>query len=342
MKIDGFGVTKDNKECRLFTISNDRMSLSVTDFGATMVNLNVQNNRNGMTDILLGYDDVKGYEEDTVYLGCNVGRCANRIAKGEFKLNGEYYELDRNDNPHCLHSGYSSYSKRMWRVIDYRDNGVTFGLISPHMDQGFPGELNIKISYTVTDNGFEIDYKATTDADTVVNLTNHSYFNLNGHDDGDMTNCLLRLNADHFAPITVDYIPTGEIRTVHGTAMDFRVAKSIGRDIDSGEAQVVKAGGYDHNFCVGSYDGTLKPVVKMNSIVTGIEMQIATDYPGVQVYSGNMLNGVHGKKGCVYEKRSGICFEPQYYPNAVNQYGFLSPILHKGTEYYKRIRYSFS
>ena len=342
MKHRTFGYTKDGKQTELYTLKTGRFALSVSDYGSSLVNLAVLGPDMVSVDVVLGYDDVTGYEEDAgSYLGCNVGRNANRIGQACFSLNGVTYQLDKNDGENNLHSGYEPYSKRIWKVEKLNDAFITFSLESPHMDQGFPGNVKLYVTYEIlNEESFRIVYEAETDADTVINLTNHSYFNLNGEGAGGIEDHHLTMYADCFTPTGAGSIPTGEIRAVEGTPMDFRRGKRVGRDIGADYEQLTLAGGYDHNW-VTRTDGMVHDIVKVRGDITGITMEIATDYPGVQMYTGNYLDGLKGKKGHVYTKRTGICFEPQFYPDAVNRPEFISPVCKVGEKYRKEIIYKF-
>ncbi len=337
-----FGYTKDGKQTELYIFRTGRFELAVSDYGSTLVNLVVLGPDMVSVDVVLGYDSVSGYEEDAgSYLGCNVGRNANRIANASFTLNGIAYQLDKNDGENNLHSGFSPYSKRIWNVEKQTDTLITFSLESSHMDQGFPGNLKLFVTYEIlSEDSFRILYEAESDEDTVINLTNHSYFNLNGEGAGGIEDHHLTMYADCFTPTGAGSIPTGEICTVEGTPMDFRKGKRVGKDIGADYDQLILAGGYDHNW-VTRTDDKVHDIVKVQGDISGITMKIATDYPGVQMYTGNYLDGIKGKKGHIYTKRTGICFEPQFYPDAINKPEFISPVCRAGEKYRKEIVYSF-
>ncbi len=330
------------KNTLLFTMSTSKYSLSVSDYGSSLIDLVVKDKEGNPIDIVLGYDDVSGYETDAGnYFGCNVGRNANRISNAKFVLNDVEYNLDKNDGMNNLHSGCNPYSKRIWDVEQKEEGRIVFSLESPHMDQGFPGNLKMYVTYeVVNDNTFRIVYEAVPDRDTIINMTNHSYFNLNGEGSGTICNHRVTLWADSFTPADKYSIPTGEIISVENTPMDFRKGKTIGEEIEAGTEQLINGKGYDHNW-ITDVSGRLHDIVRVEGDKSGIVMTIATDYPGVQMYTGNFLNGVYGKKGHIYSKREGLCFEPQYYPDAVNRPEFISPICQSGEKYRKEIVYTF-
>lgn len=343
MEVKDFGRLLDGCAARLFVFGNEKLKLAVSDYGTSLVNLIVPDKSGGPVDIVLGYEDVSGYEKDeSCYLGCNVGRNANRIRDGRFLINGREYILDKNDGKNNLHSGAHPYSKRMWTVGKYNDESVTFALKSPHMDQGFPGEADIRITYELLEGAaFRIRYEAVSDKDTIVNMTNHSYFNLNGEGSGNVLHHRLTLYADAFTPADAESIPTGEIVPVAGTPMDFRSGKTIGQDIGEKYQPLIFAKGYDHNFVLDDQKGC-RPAAEVLGDETGIVMRIETDYPGMQVYTANYVKDVKGKNRHIYGPREGVCFEPQFFPDAVNQDKFISPLLKAGERYKKEIIYRFS
>lgn len=343
MIIKNFGNLSNGETASLYILNNKDMEISVTDFGTSLVSLKVPDRHGQLTDIVLGYDDVTGYEKDaTNYIGCNVGRNANRIAHGCFEYNNKTYILEKNAGNDNLHSGYNPYSKRLWTVEYAEENKIIFSLLSPHLDQGFPGNIKIFITYELLPEcQLKITYSGTPDADTILNITNHSYFNLNGHGNGNCFNHTLSVNADYFTPSNAHSITTGEIESVVDTPMDFRTGKDIGRDIDKPYLQLIQAQGYDHNWCIRDYDGSLKNAVNVSAKSTGISMSVSTDYPGIQIYTSNYLNNVHGKNGVLYHKRCAVCFEPQFFPNAIQHKNFVSPICKAGQSFHKEIIYKF-
>ena len=337
MKTRAFG------EATLYTFENKNgMVMEVTDFGATLYSLLVPDKEGNLCDVVLGYDTPKEYMgESNTGFGATIGRNGNRIGKATFTLNGKTYQLEKNNNGNNLHSGLNYYHHRMWEVKEVTDSSITFSLHSPDGDQGFPGTFDVDVTYTLTDeNELKIDYYGIPQEDTVVNMTNHTYFNLNGHASGDVLEQEVWMDADAFTATDEALIPTGEIVNVEGTPMDFRVKKAIGRDIDADYEALIFGGGYDHNWCLNN-KGKFAKVIEMSSALSGITMEVYTDLSGVQMYSGNFLEKEVGKQGIVYHKRAGICFETQYYPDAINHENFPSPVCKKGEEYKTTTIYKF-
>lgn len=324
-----FGKSKNNEDVFLYSFENEKgWKMIVSNLGAVLTNLWITDKSGKLVDVVLGFDTLAEYEtNDDSYLGATVGRSANRLAEAKFELNGVSYQLSKNDNENNLHSGPNGYQIRMWEVKALEEDSITFFLHSPDGDQGYPGALDLEVSYQLTEEGIKITYLGQSDKDTIFNPTNHSYFNLNGHQSGTILNHRLQLNASGFTPMkNSDSIPTGEIISVEGTPMDFRISKVIGQDIDSDFEQLVYAKGYDHNFVL---DKELDTFAELIGDQSGIRMKAATDLPGVQFYSGNFFTGLEGKEGAVYKKREGMCLETQYFPNAVNEPNFDTPLLEK-------------
>jgi len=343
MKKRDFGIGAKGEKATLYTFENaNGMVMEVTDFGATLYSLLVPDKDGNPVDVVLGYDSPQGYMGPSgTGFGATIGRNGNRIGKAQFTLNGKTYELDKNNNGNNLHSGLDYYHYRMWNVKETTENSITLSLHSPDGDQGYPGTLNVDVTYTLTDdNELCIDYCGKVYADTIVNMTNHSYFNLNGHASGNVLEHELWMDADAFTATDEKLIPTGEIVPVEGTPMDFRVKKTVGRDIEKQYEALIFGGGYDHNWCLNN-QGEFAKVVELSSEISGITMEVYTDLPGVQVYSGNFLKEEIGKDGIVYKKRQGICFETQHYPDAINHENFPSPIVKEGEEYKTTTVYKF-
>lgn len=343
MKQRSFGTGRNGEAATLYTFENKNgMVMEVSDFGATLYSLIVPDKDNNPCDVVLGYDSPDGYMGPSgTGFGATIGRNGNRIGKARFVLNGKTYELDKNNNGNNLHSGLDYYHYRMWEVKETTENSITFSLHSPDGDQGYPGTFDVDVTYTLTeDNALQIDYYGVPQADTIVNMTNHSYFNINGHASGTILEQEVWVDADAFTATDVELIPTGEIVPVEGTPMDFRVKKKIGRDIGENYEALVFGGGYDHNWCLNN-NGKFAKVIEMSSDVSGITMEVYTDLPGVQIYSGNYLGEEKGKDGIVYHKRQGICFETQHYPDAINHDNFPSPVVKAGEEYRTRTVYKF-
>ena len=327
-----FGNNKKGEAATLYTFENKNgMEMQVTDFGATLYALLVPDKDGIKRDVVLGYDDPQGYEGPAgTFFGATVGRNANRISKGSFICNGVTYQLDKNNGNNNLHSGLDFWSFRIWDVKETTDNSITFELHSPDGDQGYPGAVDVEVRYTLTDEN----------ADTPINLTNHSYFNLNGHDSDNVRNLILWMDADGFTRTDEELIPTGEILPVEGTPMDFRVKKEVGRDIDVDYEALNLGKGYDHNWALNN-NGQYAKVAELVSVGTGIKMEVYTDLPGVQIYTANWVDQEQGKNGAVYNQNQGICFETQFFPDAVNHENFVTSICKKGEDYRTMTAYKF-
>ncbi|MDM3870067.1 aldose epimerase family protein [Porticoccus sp. W117] len=335
-----FGKLDDGREVGLTTLSNSAgMRVAIMDLGATIVELHTPDRDGNLADITLGFDNPGQYLTDSPYFGAIVGRYANRIKDGKFTLEGQDYSLAVNNGPNALHGGLVGFDKRLWRSqgkSSGSDASVTFSLVSEDGDEGYPGTLKVQVTYTLDDsNRLRVDYLATTDKTTVVNLSQHAYFNLNGHGAGEIIGHQLMLNASHYTPVDATLIPTGEIATVVDTPMDFRQAKTIGRDIAVGHQQLAFGGGYDHNWVLDkSGTESLQLAASAYTPKTGRTMAIYTDQPGIQFYAGNFLDGtVTGKDGVVYHYRNGFCLETQHYPDSPNQPNFPSTVLKPGEQY---------
>lgn len=335
MLTKGFGKSKKGEPATLYIFKNHSgMVMEVSDFGATLHALRVPKSEGVLLDVVLGYDDAESYEHASdTFMGATVGRNANRIREGRFSLNGKTYQLDINNGSNNLHSGLDYYSFRIWKVKSVEDNSITFSLHSPDGDQGYPGAVEVEVTYTLAeDNSVAISYYAVPDKDTIINLTNHSYFNLSGHDSGDILKQELWIDADSFTATDETQAPTGKIIAVEGTPMDFRVRKEIGRDIGVDYTALNIAKGYDHNMILNHSDGA-KKIAELYSKDSKITMEVYTDLEGMQIYTANYVHNEQGKQGAVYQKNQGICFETQHYPDAVNHEHFPSPIYKKGEEF---------
>lgn len=337
-----FGYTKDGTETHLYLLENKNgLKAQVSDYGASLVRLLVPDKEGRIVDVVHGYDNVTGYERGDASIGATVGRSANRIGGAQIEINGVKYELDKNDNGNNLHSGCDYYQKRIWKVADHSSNQITFLLHSPDGDQGYPGALDMHVTYRLDDeNTLNICYEAVPDQDTVINMTNHSYFNLNGHNSGSVLEHTVTLEADYFTPADEESIPTGEIRSVEGTPMDFRQGKVLGQEIDNDYEPLRFGGGYDHNWVLKNKGGFAK-VAEVASDRNGIRMEVYTDLPGVQMYTANFLDNESGKDGAFYTRRSAVCLETQYFPDAVHHDNFPSPVCRKGEKYYTHTAYRF-
>lgn len=337
-----FGSLKEGRRVRLFILENDAgMSAAVTEYGANLVSLDVPDKKGRLRDVVLGYDHVGGYEEGEASIGATVGRNANRIGGAAFVINGKEYKLEKNDNGNNLHSGPDVYNKRMWETEEAGDAKVTFLLHSKDRDQGYPGSLDMRVTYELTEeNELYITYDAVPDQDTVINMTNHSYFNLNGHNSGTVLKHRVMLNADYFTRADGESIPTGELVDVTGTPMDFRTAHAVGDEIEADYEAIRFGGGYDHNWVLKN-NGKFDKVAQAEGEDSGIVMEVWTDLPGMQMYTANFLAGEKGKDGAVYGKRDAVCFETQYFPDAVNKENFKSPVCRAGERYHTVTAYKF-
>ncbi len=343
MKTQSFGKAKNGAQATLYCFENAAgMVMEVTDFGATLYALKVPDKNGQPRDVVLGYDSPMEYlSGSNTAFGATIGRNGNRIGEARFELNGKTYQMDQNEKGNNLHSGFDYYHYRMWNAKASTDNSITFSLHSPDGDQGFPGNFDIDVTYTLTDDGeLRIDYCGVPDHDTVANMTNHSYFNLNGHDSGSILEHEVWVDADAFLATDADQIPTGEIVPVAGTPMDFRTKKPIGRDIGADDDQMKIAGGYDHNWCLNNH-GVFAKVASLFSGESGITMDVCTDRPGVQIYTANYLREEPGKGGAVYKTHQGICFETQGYPDAIHHSNFPSVICRAGEPYQTTTVYRF-
>lgn len=332
-----FGVLPSGEEASLYTISCGFLTAVVTDYGATLVKLMVPDKNGVPADVVLGYDHVDGYRTGSAYLGATVGRNANRIGGAAFELNGRTITLSKNDNGNNLHSGPDGYSYRMWKVLSHTDSSISFTLISPNGDQGFPGEARIRVTYTLQADGLEIVYDASCNQDTVFNMTNHTYFNLAGHDHPEAAmDQVLTLPGRYFNPDDAENIPTGEQRRVDGTPMDFRSPKPIGQDLHADYEPLHLQNGYDHNFEVYT-----NPCAILSDPKSGRTLAISTDCPGIQLYSGNFLDTT-GKGGVHYGKNSGVALETQFAPDSLHHPDWPQPVTPAGTVYHSRTFYKLS
>ncbi len=347
IKVERFGETPDGSQVDLYTLTNENgVSASFTNLGGIWVSMMVPDKDGKLADVVLGYDTVEKYLVNSPHLGATIGRNANRIGNAAFTLNGIRYELYANDGPNNLHSAPAFYRTRIWEVeLDESSLGsrVSFSLNSPDMDQGYPGNAQITVSYTLTDeNSVMIHYHMVSDQDTVANFTNHSYVNLAGHGKGNIGTHQVWIDADYFTPIDSVLIPDGRILPVKGTTMAFPTMKPIGRDIGGDDEQLVLGNGYDHNWVLNHKAGELSLCAKAYEPESGRLMEVYTDLPGVQFYTANFLTGdMPGKEGAVYGFRHAYCFETQYYPDSVNKPQFPSPFLKAGEVYETTTIYKF-
>jgi aldose 1-epimerase len=344
-----FGKTADGAPVDLYTLTNARgMEAGIITYGGTVVSLKAPDRRGRMADIVLGCDTMEAYEKNTAYLGALIGRYGNRIAKGEFTLNGVKYTLAKNNGENHLHGGVKGYDKVVWSAAPASGKGgpsLKLTYLSKDGEEGYPGNLSITVVYTLTNaNELRIDYAATTDKATVVNLTHHSYFNLAGEGAGDILGHELYLNADRFTPTDSGAIPTGELRSVKGTPMDFLQPTAIGARIEETTDEQINFGkGYDHNWVLNGGGRGLSLAARVHEPKTGRVMEVYTTEPGIQFYTGNYLDGtIAGKGGKTYERRTGFCLETQHYPDAPNKPAFPSTTLKPGGKYTQTTTYKFS
>jgi len=346
--VEPFGVTPEGKNVDLYTLSNDNgMTVTIMEYGATVVSIIVPDKDGNPVDVALGFDDLQGYIDHSPYFGCVVGRYGNRIAEGKFELDGKTYTLAANNGPNHLHGGEKGFDKRIWQGEINEESAapsVDFTYVSADGEEGYPGELRSLITYTLTpDNGLRIDYISHTDKPTPVNLTNHTYFNLDGEGTGSILDNTLMLKAKQFVPVDETFIPLGDLREVKGTPFDFTTPHKIGARIDSDHQQIEYGLGYDHTLVFGEPTRTIRHVGKGEGPDSGIVMHLYTTEPGVQFYTGNFLDGsFEGKNGHVYEYRNGFCLEMQHFPDSPNQPQFPSTILRPGEVYNKTTVYEFA
>ena len=338
-----FGTSKDGKEIFLYEIKNSKGSCArIITYGGTLCSLVIPDKNGTLTDVLLGFDDMKGHEERSAYQGQLVGRYANRLANGSFTINGKTSNVTKNENGEtCLHGG-GELSHAVWSAEIASENALRLTYKGTDKTEGFPGEFTAEVLYTFTDDDeIIIDYRACCTEDTVINLTNHAYFNLSGIDGGDVLDHELLIDAEFFTPTDKKSIPTGEMKAVCGTAFDFTKTKPIGLDIGADDEQLINCKGYDHNFCLNERpSGT--PAVRARCPRTGIIMEMFTDMPGVQLYTGNFLDGAKGKGGTDMNKHAGFCLETQFYPDTPNHPDFPQCTFMRGDEFVSRTSYKFS
>lgn len=344
-----FGKTSDGKEAYIFTLSNDnKMSAKVSNYGGTLVSLMVPDEQGKLDDIVLGYKNLDGYINGKFFFGAIIGRNANRIKNAKFKINDKVYNLSKNEGENQLHGGIIGFDKVLWSPKTYvDDNGdqcLELLYTSKDGEEGYPGNLNVKVIYTLkSDNQLKIDYFAVSDKDTIVNLTNHSYFNLSGHSAKTILSHRVMINSNKFTVNDKESIPTGEIRSVDGTPMDFRELTNVGENILSNYDQIIYGHGYDHNWILNKKDNDLGMAAKVLDPYSGRVMEVYTTKPGVQFYSGNYINESQNcKDDACYVKNNALCLETQYFPDAINHNNFKSPVLKAGDEYKHTTIYKFS
>jgi aldose 1-epimerase len=342
---DSFRSFHKGKQTALYTLRNSNGLIAlITNYGAIIVSIYVPDRNGLMADIVQGYDTIDEYiKGNGPYMGALCGRCANRIARGKFSLGGTDYTLAVNNGPNHLHGGIIGFSKVVWDVVQYSSSSVQLEYLSVDGDEGYPGNLKVSVTYTLTDeNELKLDYFATTDKSTVVNLASHSYFNLAGEGSGSIYDHELFINGMFFTPTDETSVPTGEICSVAGTPMDFRKSKKIGRDIELDDEQLKFGAGYDHNWVLGHRTGTPGLAAIVKDPASGRIMEVYTTQPGVQLYTANWIDNEPGKGGKKYGRRWSLCLETQHFADAINKPHFPSTILNPGEEYRHSCIYRFS
>jgi aldose 1-epimerase len=349
MQKQPFGKTNDGRAVDLYTLTNQKgMEVAITNFGGIIVALKVPDRKGKIDDVVLGYDALDGYLLNKAFFGAIIGRYGNRIAHGKFTLDGKTYSLPKNDGDNTLHGGPEAFNKRLWSARDVstsKGQALELTYRSPDLEEGFPGNLEVKVIYTLSkeQNELTIAYSATTDKDTVVNLTNHSYFNLAGQGNGDILNHQLKILGDRITAVDATLIPTGELRPVKGTPFDFTQATAIGARINQDDPQLKLGKGYDHNFVLNAHSKTPALAAEAYEPSSGRVLQVLTTEPGVQFYSGNFLDGsIQGKGGKVYNYRYGFCLETQHFPDSPNHPTFPSTELKPGQTYLTTTIFRFS
>ncbi len=337
-----WGHTADGTPVPIYTLKSGQIEVRVMAYGAKLVSIRTPDRSGKMADIVLGYDSLQDYLNDAkTHFGSIVGRYGNRIALGKFSLDDKTYQIPVNNGPNALHGGTMGFDRYVWQSKEV-PNGVEFTLVSPDGDMGFPGKLTAHVKYTVEGNTLRLDYSATTDKDTVLNLTNHAYFNLNGDDQGNILNQKIQLDAEKYTPTDAGLIPTGELASVAGTPLDFRKPEVIGARINADNPQLKQAGGYDFNFVLNGKMGTLHPAATVTDPESGRKMAVETTEPGVQFYSGNFLDGTFtGRHGVKYERNTGFCLETQHFPDSPNHSNFPSTELRPGETFHSTTTFTF-
>jgi aldose 1-epimerase len=336
----------DGQATSLYTLRNSHgTEVAITNYGAAVVSIKVPDKKDQFADVALGYDNVDGYVTDKSYFGATVGRYANRIAKGRFTLDGETHQITLNDGPNALHGGKVGFNKRIWEAKEVRgQNAVQMSYLSKDGEEGFPGNLKVTVTFTLTEkNELRFDYSATADRDTVLNLANHAYFNLAGQGKGDILGTQLTLHASKFTPVDSNLIPTGELRSVKGTPFDFTTEHAIGERISQQDEQLKLGRGYDHNFVIDRTKAGLVLAAEAYDPRSGRVLEVLTTQPGIQFYSGNFLDGTaHGKGGATYPIRTGFCLETQHFPDSPNHPNFPTTLLKPGEKFASTTVYRFS
>ncbi|HME00063.1 MAG TPA: aldose epimerase family protein [Terriglobia bacterium] len=337
----------DGQTIDLYTLTNKNgVQVGIINYGGRVVSIRVPDRQGQMADVVLGFDNGDGYLGANPYFGAIVGRYANRIAKGRFTLDGVDYKLAQNDGPNSLHGGVKGFDKVLWKTAELakQNSALELTYLSKDGEEGYPGNLSVKVTYTLSDdNELWIDYRATTDKDTVLNLSNHSYFNLAGEGNGEILQHQMMIAASRFTPVDATLIPTGELRNVEGTPFDFRQPTAVGARIDNDDEQLKLGRGYDHNFVLDRKGSGLTLAARVVEPKSGRVLEVKTNQPGIQFYTGNFLDGtIHGKGGKVYGHRFAFCLETQHFPDSPNHSGFPSTELKPGETYHQITVFQFS
>lgn len=344
-QVESFGKLSSGEEVHIYTLTNARgMSARVMTYGGIIVSLKAPDRAGNLSEVTLGFDSLDGYEKDNPFFGALVGRYGNRIGKAQFELAGQTYRLAANNGPNHLHGGEAGFDKKNWRVVSADASSLALAYTSPDGEEGYPGTLAVKVTYTLTEaNELQIDYEATTDKATVVNLTNHAYFNLKDAGATPILDHELTINADRYTPVDATLIPTGELAPVEGTPFDFRTPHRIGERIGADHEQIRYGGGYDHNFVLNRAGTELQLAARATESTTGRVLEVLTTEPGVQLYTGNFLDGtLTGRGGVQYARRSAFCLETQHFPDSPNKPQFPTVVLTPGATYKTTTVFRFS
>lgn len=347
IKVEKINKIIDNKEIYIYSLSNENgLTARIMNYGGVILSLDIPDKNGDKRDVVLGFDYLDDYKTSTVYFGALVGRCANRIQEAVIKIDGKEYNLVKNDGNNHLHGGKKGFDKQVWNSTikeDKQGEYLELTYLSKDKEENYPGNLNVTVNYRLNNkNELVIEYKAKSDKDTVVNLTNHSYFNLAGQESGDILNHKLKIYGSYITTADEESIPRGEIRNIKNTPMDFTEFRVVGQNIDDDYDQLNNGHGYDHNWIIDGEEGNLNIVAEVIEDTSGIKMDVYSTMPGVQFYTGNFLEGQKGKNGVVYKRRAGLCLETQYYPNALANPEFPSTILKAGEEYNHTTIYKFT
>src|SRR5271165_5305666 len=337
-----FGHAPDGTPVDIYSLVEGKVAVRIMTYGGIVVSVRTPDRNGKLADIVLGCDSVEKYAKQTAHFGGIIGRYANRIAHGTFQLDGQTYSIPKNDGDNALHGGIRGFDKVVWTAKEI-PNGIELTYLSKDGDQGFPGNLSTTVRYTLSGGALRVEYSATTDKDTVLNLTNHSYFNLAGQGNGDVLRHVLKIDASRITPVDANLIPTGELKPVEGTPFDFRTPHAIGERIDADDVQLRLGHGYDHNFVLDHRPGQLAEAAEVYEPTTGRILRVLTTEPGVQLYTGNFLDGyITGKEGRVYNRRFALCLETQHFPDSPNHPGFPSTELKPGQTFHSMTVLEFS